>query len=239
MDTRAALQVYKDLADWYERQGQAAMRDRFLILAAEAAFSSGHSEEAERLRQQLLQGNPHHMLKPFRSFAQARQSTNVQIYIHDLQVNYPPETAEELLRDLRNGASPAPPIREEKTLPQSQSQLQPVSTRREEPPQSPASTTEPLKTYPLRETPPVKPTPSHRSVSPPLLSSSGKEGKGRPLPRSRSQPMPPPPLAAVSPPSETTPPAGAWLSLLLLGMTVTAAIALAFYTLARPFLPGP
>src|SRR5215472_15592699 len=106
MDTLATLQVYKELADWYERQGQSAMRDRFLILAAEAAFSSGKTDEAERLRQRLLQGNPHHMLKPFSSFAQALQSTNVQIYIHDLQVNYPPETAEELLRNLRGSAEP-------------------------------------------------------------------------------------------------------------------------------------
>src|SRR5487761_779474 len=104
MDLQAALQVYRELADWYERQGQPAMRDRFLILAAEAAFSTGKPDEAERLRQRLLQGNPHHMLKPFSSFAQALQSTNIQIYIHDLQVNYPPQTAEQLLQGLRGGS---------------------------------------------------------------------------------------------------------------------------------------
>src|SRR5215469_15808236 len=112
MDSLATLQVYKELADWYERQGQSAMRDRFLILAAEAAFSAGKADEAERLRQRLLQGNPHHMLKPFNSFAQALQSTNVQIYIHDLQVNYPPETAENLLRSLRGGTPPPSPLGE-------------------------------------------------------------------------------------------------------------------------------
>src|SRR5215475_10577607 len=126
MDILAALQVYKELADWYERQGQAAMRDRFLILAAESAFSAGNREEAERLRQRLLQGNPHHMLKPFSSFAQALQSTNVQIYVHDLQVNYPPETAQNLLQNLRGGAestsavpqtAPLIEIRDEPTLP--------------------------------------------------------------------------------------------------------------------------
>ena len=106
MDTLATLQVYRELADWYERQGQPAMRDRFLILAAETAFSAGKPDEAERLRQRLLQGNPHHMLKPFSSFSQALQSTNVQIYIHDLQVNYPPATAENLLQGLRGGTYP-------------------------------------------------------------------------------------------------------------------------------------
>src|SRR5215469_1142977 len=109
MDSLATLQVYKELADWYERQGQPAMRDRFLVLAAEAAFSAGKTEEAERLRQRLLQGNPHHMLKPFSSFGQALQSTNIQIYIHDLQANYPVQTAEGLLQDLRSGTSPTAP----------------------------------------------------------------------------------------------------------------------------------
>ncbi len=98
MDSLGALQVYKELADWYERQGQAAMRDRFLILAAEAAFSAGKTDEAERLRQRLLQANPHHMLKPFSTFAQALQSSNIQIYIHDLQTNYPIDKAQRLLQ---------------------------------------------------------------------------------------------------------------------------------------------
>ncbi|MHB8736662.1 MAG: hypothetical protein ACYC6M_15275, partial [Terriglobales bacterium] len=119
------LQVYKELADWYERQGQPAMRDRFLILAAESAFSAGKPEEAERLRQRLLQGNPHHMLKPFSSFAQALQSTNIQIYIHDLQVNYPPKTAEGLLQGLRGGS--------EATLPGAVPQTAPLIELRDEP----------------------------------------------------------------------------------------------------------
>src|SRR5262249_61880238 len=107
MDTLATLQVYKELADWYERQGQAAMRDRFLILAAEAAFSAGKADEAERLRQRLLQGNPHHMLKPFSSFSQALQSPNIQIYLHHFQVNYPPGTAQNLLPSVRGGRDSA------------------------------------------------------------------------------------------------------------------------------------
>src|SRR5579871_2799451 len=107
MDNLGALQVYRELADWYERQGQAAMRDRFLILAAEAAFSAGKSEEAERLRQRLLQANPHHMLKPFSTFAQALQSSNIQIYIHDLQTNYPTDKAQRLLQELKSGHSEA------------------------------------------------------------------------------------------------------------------------------------
>jgi len=241
MDSLATLQVYKELADWYERQGQSAMRDRFLILAAEAAFSAGKADEAERLRQRLLHGNPHHMLKPFSSFAQALQSTNVQIYVHDLQVNYPPETAEDLLRNLRSGTPPpSAPLGGGGGVPQTA----PLIEIREEPPINPV---ESLKVYPLREepkatpSPPGKPTPLNRPD--PLKPAAAP-------PPSRSQPAapassiparPPRPAVAPIPPSPPLPepstPGGAWLALLLFGMTVTAGVALAVYTLARPFLP--
>jgi hypothetical protein len=250
MDTLATLQVYKELADWYERQGQAAMRDRFLILAAEAAFSAGKADEAERLRQRLLQGNPHHMLKPFGSFAQALQSTNVQIYVHDLQVNYPPETAENLLQNLRSGSSPPTPLpqgekgkSEERAVPQTA----PLIEIRDDPTLPLGGTSEPLKVYPLREeqasppTTPANPTPLNRPAS---------RKQPTALPPTRPQPAvrvssiparPPHPTAAPDspppPPPEPAAPGGAWLALLLFGMTVTAGVALALYTLARPFLP--
>lgn len=229
MDTLAALQVYKELADWYERQGQAAMRDRFLILAAEAAFSAGKSEEAERLRQRLLQGNPHHMLKPFSSFAQALQSTNIQIYIHDLQVNYPPETAAELLRNLRSGVPPTPA-----EAGPSAAETAPVVEVRDEP--TPDAPQGPLQVYPLRDEP--GPTPPPALPAPPPQK---KRPTRYPTPLPRTQPIlprsPRPAAAPLPPSSESAAPAGVWLPLLLFGMTVTAGVALAFYTLARPFLP--
>jgi hypothetical protein len=249
MDSLATLRVYKELADWYERQGQPAMRDRFLILAAEAAFSSGKPDEAERLRQRLLQGNPHHMLKPFSSFAQALQSSNVQIYIQDLQVNYPPETALGLLQNRPGEAeqttaipttAPLIEIRDEQTLPLD-------------------NTVESLKVYPLREEPAAK-LPPAPSVPPTHLNrpsrskpSSAPPPEGRPTrpstpnpPAPRTQPASPRPArpAVVAEPSpspihpESAAPGGAWLALLLFGMTVTAGVALAAYTLARPFLPA-
>ena len=258
MDILATLQVYKELADWYERQGQAAMRDRFLILAAEAAFSAGKTDEAERLRQRLLQGNPHHMLKPFSSFAQALQSTNIQIYIHDLQVNYPPETVEGLLENLRRGVVPTPPDSGPSdstlgTLPRTA----PLIEIRDEPTLPLGTSMESLKVYPLRDepeatlppTPPVKPThlnrPSPRkpAPSPPAVAPPPRPSTLNP-PSPRAQPTLPraPRTAAAAgsiplPPSEPTAPAGVCLALLLFGMTVTAGVALAFYTLARPFLP--
>ena len=51
MDPREnLLRVYRELADWYERQRQPQMRDRFLMLAADAALAAGRPDEAERLR---------------------------------------------------------------------------------------------------------------------------------------------------------------------------------------------
>ena len=85
------LRLYQDLADWYERQAQPQLRDRFFLLAADAALSSGHPEDAERLRQRLLQLSPHHMLKPFASFAQALKSPDVQGYLSDMRNKYPPD----------------------------------------------------------------------------------------------------------------------------------------------------
>ena len=248
MDILTALQVYKELADWYERQGQAAMRDRFLILAAEAAFSSGSPDEAERLRQRLLQGNPHHMLKPFNSFAQALQSTNIQIYIHDLQVNYPPQTAEDLLRDLKSGIVHTPSASTEgETLMGTGPRIKPVIEMRDEPTLPLGSATEPLKVYSLRDEPkpaaPPAPTAKQTQANRPAPRKTTTAPAGNPPPRPRTQPIPQrpaaPPSVPAPPPPEGAAPAGAWLCLILFGMTVTAGIALAFYTLARPFLPMP
>lgn len=249
MNLLTALQVYKELADWYERQGQAAMRDRFLILSAEAAFSAGNADEAERLRQRLLKGNPHHMLKPFSSFAQALQSTNIQVYIHDLQVNYPPQVAEDLLRDLRSGVSPLPPSAAEGgTILDTGPGINPVIEIGDEATLPLLHETEPLKVYPLRDepkpsppaAPPAKPAAKERPAPPRKATTVPPTGNPPPRPRSQPIPLRPPTPAPVSPPhSEPAAPAGAWLPLILFGMTVTAAIALAFYTLARPFLPVP
>jgi hypothetical protein len=91
-------QVYEELASWYDRQGQAKLRDWFLVLAADAALAQGRADQAERLRQRLLHVNPHHLLRPFGSFAEALRSPDVQGYIADLRRNYPPETADQLLQ---------------------------------------------------------------------------------------------------------------------------------------------
>jgi hypothetical protein len=99
-----SLGIYRELADCYDRRGQVSMRDRFLILAADAALEAGQAGEAERLRQRLLQGSRHHMLRPYSSFAEAVQAPDVQTYLRDLRVNYPLDVAEQLLESLRSAA---------------------------------------------------------------------------------------------------------------------------------------
>lgn len=106
--TDETMSVYEELALLYDSQGQAKLRDWFLVLAADAAVQSGWDDEAERLRGKLLQYNPHHLLKPFMSFAEAMHSSDIQSYITDLRRTYPPETAEQLLQKQRpNGSTPS------------------------------------------------------------------------------------------------------------------------------------
>ena len=94
------LGVYRELADTYDRLGQVSMRDRFMILAADAALEAGQPPEAERLRQRLLQASRYHMLRPYESFAEAIQSADVQTYLRDLRANYPLDVARQLLATL-------------------------------------------------------------------------------------------------------------------------------------------
>src|SRR5262249_9490462 len=102
--TDQTVRVYQDLADWYDRQGQPQMRDRFLGLAADAALAAGRADEAERPRARLLQFNPHHLLKPYNSLAEALKAPDVQSYVADLRRSYPRESAEHLLKTARKQA---------------------------------------------------------------------------------------------------------------------------------------
>src|SRR5262249_9597661 len=81
-------------------------RDVFLVLAADAALAAGQRDQAERLRQRLLALNPHHLLKPFATLAQALQSPDIQEFVADLRRQCPPEAAAHKLEARRNGVPP-------------------------------------------------------------------------------------------------------------------------------------
>ncbi|MGL4553581.1 MAG: hypothetical protein ACRC33_20660, partial [Gemmataceae bacterium] len=166
-------QVYHDLADTYERLGQVTMRDRFLMLAADAALQLGDPHEAERLRQRLLAGSRHHMLRPYASFAEAASAPDVQTYLRDLRLNYPPDVAEQMLAGMSGGAAerldqtqPLPPMETPRSLPMTAPLMDMAG-----PPAARARQIRPLvpdaETYPLAAPTPPKPrSPAERPPAP-------------------------------------------------------------------------
>jgi hypothetical protein len=227
MDAHARLDVFSELAEWYERQGQASMRDRFLVLAADAALAAGLPAEAERLRQRLLQVNPHHLLKPYSSFAQAMEAPDMQAYVSDLRQNYPLETAESLLQTLRENGRPAPAA--PKAPGQREEQPQVFSVRQDEAPASP-------RPAPRRDTPagrrPSSAIPLPRPEAPPP-----RQPPAAPtVPLARPAAAPSPPAAPL--PAEQASTGGAWVGSVLFGVLLLGGVAFTVWALARPLLPA-
>jgi hypothetical protein len=225
MTTKArSLQVYEELATWYDRQGQAKLRDWFLVLAADTAQTLGQADQAERLRQRLLHGNPHHLLRPFQSFAEALASPDVKGYVADLRRNYPPETAEQLLQSTwkKKQTEPTrapPPARVTSAPPEEERELKVYRGREaaEEPIPVAQEVPEPI---PLKPLPPRMPTPVAWT----------------------KQAAPAAPCKVLAdPPAEIDDEGptglGYWVSSFLFVVTLLVGVVLLGYSLARPFLP--
>jgi hypothetical protein len=84
------------------------MRDRFLVLAADAYLGAGRPSDAEQARAHLVRVNPQHLLKGQPSMVQAMQSSDVRNYVDGLKRHYPPDQAAKLLRELQNRAPALP-----------------------------------------------------------------------------------------------------------------------------------
>jgi hypothetical protein len=254
-NTERPLRVYEDLANWYDRTGQAKLRDWFLVLAADDAFARGQVKDAERLRSRLLQTNPHHLLKPFASFKEALQSPDVQGYIADLRRTYPPEAAANLLatqrqaaaeRETHGHASPARPagvsppstelfpsatedpyvVRMQPTGDDAKAKVNPA------PPRPAAAPRPPL--HPQQGTGPTARVPAQPRPRGAQRGPSPSRGPG-PIPLS----LPPNAAPRSSPPAErleerTT---GAWVSSGLFMLLLLGTLALVVYTFIGPFLP--
>jgi hypothetical protein len=223
------MQLYRDLADAYERLGQVTMRDRFLMLAADAALQLGYPQEAERLRQRLLAASRHHMLRPYASFVEAATASDVQTYLRDLRLNYPPDVAEQMLASLQGGegqrldqTQPLPPLETPRAVPMTAPLMDlsaaPVVRARQPRPLVPDADP-----YPLAAT---VPAPKPRSPA-----------ERPPSPAPAPAPVEPIRVERVLPPERQPRNKAAWLNAVLMLLAVLAALAVAALTVARPFLP--
>jgi hypothetical protein len=99
--------LYEDLANHFAHQGDSRQRDQCLVLAADAALTGGQPPEAERLRKRLLLTNPHHLLRPYASMAEAMESADMRDFVLDLRKQWPPETVAKLLNRAMPVQTPA------------------------------------------------------------------------------------------------------------------------------------
>jgi hypothetical protein len=109
--------MYEDLANHFARQGESRRRDECLVLAADAALGIGQPEDADRLRKRLLLTNPHHLLRPYATMAEAMLSVDVCDYVADLRKQWPPETAAKLLNRPPVADPAVPPLEPERVTP--------------------------------------------------------------------------------------------------------------------------
>ncbi|MFO0876636.1 MAG: hypothetical protein U0840_04615 [Gemmataceae bacterium] len=264
--TPDSLVVYRELAERYDQIGQGSMRDRFLILAADAALKAGHQAEAERLRLRLLQHNRHHMLRPYSSFAEACSAADVQTYIRDLLANYPLEVARKLLGGLGNPeqadvgtTAPLPPsvrpLRSASTIPPTAPLVDPYESQ-PGPAHQPAAW-QPATPYrlvdqveaaapariprgPIPGTSNREPVDTHSPTSQPgsrptrPMPGNYDDLRARLLPRGSIDTVPVP---STPPRTTTEETGGALICSVLFCVAAFAGVALALFTLARPFLP--
>jgi hypothetical protein len=214
-----SLDTYRELADWYERLGQTTMRDRFLMLAADAAMQAGHPEEAERYRQRLLSGSRHHMLRPYGSWAEASAAPDVQAYLRDLRLNYPPEVAQKLLAGLKQGGGgAAPPRAAGSGIPFTAPFVDVTGPG----PGLPRTRLD--ETYPIAgDTPGAQPAP--------------RPGPWKPAPRPEGS-KPKLPVEEKKRPPRAPRNKARWFSAVLCALAFLTALAAAALTLGRPFFPG-
>jgi hypothetical protein len=224
------VQVYEELANLQGRRGDAQLRDRFLMLAADAALTAGQTDQAERLRGRLLQVNPHHLLKPYRSLAEGMRSPDVKSYLENLRQTCPPEAAEQLLAVFRA---------ENSTLKDEPTQALAPSEAVD------AEATEELPIYRFQDNSETAEAalPAAPSLPPPKSTQSSNRSKPA-APVAQAYPLmpsqgPSPWRSKDAPRAE--PPSyvgGFWVAGGLFVLVLATALALAGYVMTQPFLPS-
>jgi hypothetical protein len=221
------------------------MRDRFLVLAADAALAAGQDQEAERLRGHLLEKNPHHLLRPFASLREALGSADVESYLRELRSNYPPGVARRFLESAR--ASQGQDLGKlDATLPAHE-----LARYWSEPQQLDERTAESLKVYRWREEPGNRdqPAPSRPGVRTPAGPSPESRPKGQAAIQTKfTMPCPSEMLPEHSFSSEAGQRVlpeegedgvrGGWVSLLLFLLLLAAGLVFLVQAVVGPFGPG-
>jgi hypothetical protein len=227
------VSLYRELADLHEQQGQPQLRDRFLVLAADAALAAGKGDDAERIRAVLLQLNPHHLLQPYPTFAEAAKTADIQNYLKEQRKRYPPEAAEQLLESLRRDAGEN--LRVPPTLPVVNLGIESEEgdAGEEEPPKVFRLRPDPTKLNPPRPQPPARTTqgPRKTAVPPALATPLAQPVAPRPTSVYRLAPEPGPFLKKSESDEESREaPTGRWVATLLFVITLLGGLALAAHT---------
>jgi len=240
------LRAYLELIELYDQRGEANMRDRFLILAADAAFAAGQTQAAEQLLHRLVQLSPHHMFKAYRSFAEALKAEPVRTYLADLKQNYPPEMVRNLLESLRGRSTQPDPGTVNLTIPAAPVPVARGTAADETavlpPPPAPSRRPSGAASPPPAAVP-ARPAPGQPAARAPVARPAPAAAPAAPAPAAPARPRPArAPVAPASPVPQSDEPeaaGGGWLATLLFLVVLLAGLALAGYTLARPFLtPG-
>ncbi len=224
------VRTYSELAQWHDGRGEAPLRDRFLVLAADAALAAGRKDEAEQLRARLLQGNPHHLLRPYPSLADALRTTDVQNYIAGLRRNYPPDKAVQMLEAARSGAErrPSPTAAAVPAAPA------PVPTHGiyefQDDARPAAGGERPRRTGTGGWQPLPDQAAAYRRGNASAAAAAARTARRPASPAAAWRPAPDPDEGREAP-------AGAWLASLLFWLFLLASLGVAAYALGRPFLP--
>jgi hypothetical protein len=223
-------QSYHSLAQAFADAGDQSMRDRLLLLAADAYLTAGRADQAEAIRQQLLKNNPHHALKPHRSLAEALKAADVRNYVDGLRRHYPPEQLSRLAESVKKAKPQAVGLKgatragQDQTVSDGGALLPPVVL------QSPP---------PL---PKAKPNPSAATASPSLPKDAAPVQiiGGESSLRSSDVYAMLPPTASVSRRTVASPDRfaehpGGWFALVLFWLVLLGGLSLAAYVLFGPF----
>ncbi|MCS6976124.1 MAG: hypothetical protein NZM31_03810 [Gemmatales bacterium] len=239
--TYEAVELYQRIAEEYHRLDAPEKRDRFLVLAADAAFAAGNRQEAERLRRAILNRNPNHLLKPYATFEEALRSADIEAYLQQLRRRYPAEAAMTLLEQLRRTgqATPAASFLPKPSRNGSDDIALPLVV-----PEKSAGVSRPVKEHAMNDAQSGRPSPNPQ-VWPTAPSRESGTGGGpgvfglKPeVPPTRPLPTAPPPLPmTAAPPPTEEPVAGGWVGGMLCVVAVLAALALLVYVFAAPFVP--